>query len=77
MGVDPSLGVAGKALTEIVVVDVKTGDTVVTAGLRDADAVESARAVDILCRKLCGPRGLGHGVVAPESQGIGVSFKTE
>lgn len=77
VGVDPSLGVAGRALTGIVVIDVKTGDTVVTAGLRDADAVASARAVDILCRKLCGPRGFGHATVVPESQGIGTSFLTQ
>jgi len=77
VGVDPSLGVAGKALTGIVVIDVKTGDTVVTAALRDAGAIESAQSVDTLCHKLCGTRSPGHAVVAPESQGVGIIFLTE
>ena len=77
VGVDPAIGVAGRALAGVVVVDAITGDTVVTAGLRETNAVELARAVEILCKKLCGSRGAYNATVVPESQGIGISFLTE
>jgi hypothetical protein len=77
VGVDPALGVADRALAGIVVIDAKTGHTVVTAGLAETNSVALARAVETLCKKLCGPRGAYNAVVVPESQGIGVSFLTE
>ncbi len=77
VGVDPAIGVADRALAGVVVIDAKTGDTIVTAGLKETDGIELARAVDILCQKLCGPRGSSHATVVPESQGIGVIFLNE
>jgi hypothetical protein len=77
VGIDPAIGVADRALAGVAVIDVKTGLTICTAALASCPAVELARAVDILCKKLCGTRGPGFAIVVPESTGIGVSFMTE
>lgn len=77
VGVDPALGVADRALAGVAVIDAKTGLTICTAALKECNSVELARAVVILCKRLCGPRSAGNAVVVPESTGIGVSFMTE
>lgn len=77
VGVDPAIGVVDAALVGIAAVDSKTGHPVATAGLANCTPVEAARAVEALCRLLCGPRGSGFAKVVHESTGIGVSFLTE
>ena len=77
VGVDPALGVIGAALAGITVIDAKTGEVVVTAGLKNCTPVELAKKVTTLCKLLCGPRGAGYATVVYESTGIGVSFLTE
>lgn len=77
VGVDPAIGVVDAALVGITAVDARTGHIAVSAGLANCTPVEAARAVEALCRLLCGPRGSGYAKVVHESTGIGVSFLTE
>jgi hypothetical protein len=77
VGVDPAIGVADRALAGLCAIDIRTGATVVTAGLREMNCVDFARATKTLCELLCGPRGAGFATVVPESTGIGVSYLTE
>jgi len=77
VGVDPAIGVADRALAGVCVMDTRTGATIVTAALPECNSVELARAVEVLCKLLCGPRSAGFATVAHESTGIGVSFLTE
>ena len=77
VGVDPAIGVADRALAGVVVIDVRTGATIATAALPGCTPVELARAVELLCKRLCGARSPSFAQVAYESTGIGVSFLTE
>jgi len=77
IGVDPAIGVADRALAGIAVIDIRTGLLICTAALRECNAVELAKAVDTLSKKLCGARPSSNAIVVPEATGIGVSFLTE
>jgi hypothetical protein len=78
IGVDPNIGASiDGAFAAIVVLDIKTGEQVCSAVLKDTPPVDLARLVVALGHVLGGSRGLGYAQVVYESTGIGVSFTTE
>ena len=77
IGADPAIGTAGGAYAGVVAVDMKTGETVLSARLPEMPPVQFARLVVGACKLLAGSRGLGYCKLNYESTGIGVSFANE
>jgi hypothetical protein len=78
IGVDPAAGVEDGAYAALVAINVRTGQQVVSAALKDMSPIPFAQYVVALAKRLAGPRGHGFAKIAFESTGaVGAQFAAE